>query len=117
GWAGTISTPAWTFAIGVIVLVVSGILTAAVPMRKAMKVMAAFFTVTMAGLVVAILSLLFTDRSDVVNGIVGAGGDYDAIIRAGAESGFGAGGFSLWSCLLAIPPLYLALAYTVAGAY
>ncbi|MGE0219550.1 APC family permease [Mycolicibacterium sp.] len=117
GWAGTISSPGWTFAIGVIVLVMSGILTAAVPMRKAMKVMAGFFTVTMAGLVVAILALLFTDRSDVVNGIAGAGGDYDAIISAGAASGFGAGGFSLWSCLLAIPPLYLALAYTVAGAY
>lgn len=117
GWSDAISSPGWTFAIGVIVLIVSGVLTAAVPMRKAMKVMAAFFVVTMLGLIVAIIALLVTDRDDVVSGVAAAGGDYDSIISAASASGFGTGATSLWSCLLAIPPLYLALAYTVAGAY
>lgn|GEM_PF-2700692 len=117
GWAGAISSPGWTFAIGVAVLVVSGIATAAIPMRKAMKVAAAFFVITILGLIVAIIALLLTSRADIVSGVESAGGDYDAIVKAGAEFGFGTGGFSLWSCLLAVPPLYLALAYTVGGAY
>jgi amino acid transporter len=117
GWSSSISSSGWTFAIGFAVLVISGILTAAVPLRKAMKVMAAFFVITVLGLIVAIVALLIADRADVVSGVASAGGDYDSIIRAATGAGFGTGQTSLWASLLAIPPLYLALAYTVAGAY
>ncbi|MDO8210188.1 APC family permease [Conexibacter sp. CPCC 206217] len=117
GWSVTISQKGWTFAIGVAVLLGAGLLAATVSMRRAMKVNAVFFFVTVAGLLVAILALLFSDRGDFVSGVAQAGGSYDAIVAAGQAAGFGSGDYSLWASLLAIPPLYLALAYTVAGAY
>lgn len=116
-WATTISSKGWTFVIGTAVLVACGLLAAGVSMRRAMTVNAVFFFVTMLGLVVAIVALLFSGRTTFISGVTHAGGNYLGIIGAGEKSGFGTGKYSLWSSLLAIPPLYLALAYTVAGAY
>ncbi len=117
-WSVDVMSTGWTFGIGVAVLLTCAFLTQFVSMRQVMKVVFGFFVVTMAGLIVSILVLLFSSHTDFVNAVTAAGGDYDAIIAAANEAGFNTNAaFSLWASILAIPPLYLALAYTVGAAY
>jgi amino acid transporter len=117
-WASDVTSPGWTFAIGVVVLIASGVLTQAVTMRRAMRVVFGFFAVTLLGLVVAIGVLAFSSRAEFVSVLTAAGGSYDGVMTAAQEAGRDTGAsYSLWSSLLAMPPLYLALAYTVGAAY
>ena len=117
-WSTGVTSAGWTFAIGLAVLVGFGVLTQAVSMRKAMRVVFGFFLVTMVGLIVAILVLAFSSRADFASVITSAGGSYDGVLDAARTGGHDTGAsWSLWSSLLAMPPLYLALAYTVGAAY
>jgi APA family basic amino acid/polyamine antiporter len=117
-WSTGVTSSGWTFVIGLAVLVGFGVLTQAVSMRKAMRVVFGFFLVTMIGLIVAILVLAFSSRGDFSAVITTAGGSYDGVLEAARAGGLDTGAsWSLWASLLAMPPLYLALAYTVGAAY
>lgn len=117
-WAVDVTGHGWSFGIGFAVLVACALLTQFVSMRQSMKIVFGFFFVTSLGLVVSILILLFSSHSDFESAVSAAGGSYDGVISAAKQAGFDIGApFSLWACILAIPPLYLALAYTVGAAY
>lgn len=117
-WASDVAAPGWSFGIGVAVLVACALLTQFVSMRQSMKVVFGFFFITSLGLVVSILVLLFSSPGDFHNAVAAAGGSYDGVIAAATKAGYEVHApFSLWACILAIPPLYLALAYTVGAAY
>jgi amino acid transporter len=117
-WATAVGNPWWTFAIGVAALVASGVLTALVSMRRSMRIVAGFFVITLLGLVVAIAILATHSQADFARAIAQNGGDYQKILSAAQAAGYDTGAhYQLWSSLLAMPPLYLALAYTVAAAY
>lgn len=117
-WAVDVTGHGWSFGIGFAVLVACALLTQFVSMRQSMKIVFGFFFVTSLGLVVSILILLFSSHSDFESAVSAAGGSYDGVISAAKQAGFEIGApFSLWACILAIPPLYLALAYTVGAAY
>lgn len=117
-WSAGVTSPGWTFAIGVAVLVASAVLTAAMTIRRAMRFVFAFFLVTIIGLIVAIGVLALSSRADFLSVITGAGGTYDGVLGAAQAEGRDTGAsFTLWASLLAMPPLYLALAYTVGAAY
>ncbi len=117
-WAGDVTGPGWSFGIGVAVLIACALLTQFVSMRQSMKVVFGFFFVTTLGLVVCIFVLLFSSHGSFENAVSAAGGSYDGVIAAAEKAGYEIGApFSLWACILAIPPLYLALAYTVGAAY
>lgn len=117
-WAADVTGQGWSFGIGFAVLVACALLTQFASMRQSMKVVFGFFLVTSLGLVISILVLLFSSTSDFEAAVSAAGGSYDGVIAAAKQAGFDIDApFSLWACILAIPPLYLALAYTVGAAY
>jgi amino acid transporter len=117
-WATDVTSTGWTFGIGLATLIAFALITQFVSMRQAMKVVFWFFLITFLGLVVSILVLLFSSRGDFEGAVTNAGGSYDGVIAAASQAGVNTdASISLWECILAIPPLYLALAYTVGAAY
>jgi amino acid transporter len=117
-WAVDITSANWTFAIGLASLIVSMLIAQLMSMRQAMYVVFGFFAITMLGLIVSIFVLLFSSRDEFVGTVEAAGTSYDEVISAAQSAGFAVdANFSLWASILAIPPLYLALAYTVATPY
>jgi APA family basic amino acid/polyamine antiporter len=117
-WSVDIAGDGWTFGIGVAGLVAAMLITQFMSMRQAMRVVFGLFAITMLGLLVSILVLLFSSRGDFTGIVTEAGASYGGVIAAAEREGFAVDAdFSLWASILAIPPLYLALAYTVGAAY
>ena len=117
-WATDVTTKGWTFGLGVAALLACGAVAQFMSMRRAMRLVFAFFVITLLGLIVAIFVLGFASRSSFVHVVAHAGGSYAGVLAAANKAGYNThAGFALWPAILAIPPLYFALAYTVAAAY
>jgi amino acid transporter len=116
GWGTTVSGKNWAFAIGILVLVLSAV-ACGLGMRRTVRLMVILLGLTVAGVVLSLFILLFNSHSDFVHAVARNGGNYNAVIAAAAKSGYHTGHYSLGVTLLSMPPLYLALGYSVASAY
>ena len=70
-WSTSVTSPEWTFALGLAVLIGSAAITAGMTMRRAMRVVFAFFLVTVIGLEFAFLigGLVVTEQVFNLNGL------------------------------------------------
>ena len=116
GWGTTVSGKNWAFAIGIVVLVLSAV-GCGLGMRRTVRVMTMLLALTVAGVVLSLLILLFNSHQDFVNAVARNGGNYNQIINDAAKTGYHTGHYTFGVTLLSMPPLYLALGYSVASAY
>jgi amino acid transporter len=116
-WATDVSTKGWEFGIGAVTLIlVAGLMS--LSLRRALAVYKWLFAISLVGVAIAFVLLLFNDGSDFRHAVTRYGGSYSGMIVAAHKAGFsGSSGFDLGNTILAMPLAFASFGYAIVTAY
>jgi amino acid transporter len=116
-WATDVGTKGWEFAIGAITLILVALLMS-FGLRRALKIYQWLFAISLIGVALAVILLIFNGRGDFRHAVAHYGGNYDGMIAAAKKEGFaGSGAFRLSKTILAMPLAFASFGYAIVTAY
>jgi amino acid transporter len=116
-WSTDVLTKGWEFGIGAVTLILVAALMS-LSLRKALAVYKWLFAISLLGVAIAFVLLLFNDGSDFRHAVTTYGGSYTGIIAAAHKAGFtGSAHFDLGNTILAMPLAFASFGYAIVTAY
>lgn len=116
-WATDVTSKGWEFGIGAVTLILVAILMS-FGLRRALAIYRWLFAISLVGVGIAIVLLIFNGRGDFRSAVSHYGGSYDGIISAARKAGFaGSGHFRLSKTILAMPLAFASFGYAIVTAY
>lgn len=116
-WSTDVMTKGWEFGIGAVTLILVAALMS-LSLRRALVVYKWLFGISLIGVAIAFVLLLFNDGSDFRHAVASYGGSYTGIIAAAHKAGFsGSSGFDLGNTILAMPLAFASFGYAIVTAY
>jgi amino acid transporter len=116
-WATDVTSKGWEFGIGAVTLVLVATLMS-FGLRRALAIYKVLFALSLVGVAIAFILLLFNGRDDFRDAVGTYGGSYDAIIAAAHKAGFtGGGSFDLGNTILAMPLAFASFGYAIVTSY
>jgi APA family basic amino acid/polyamine antiporter len=116
-WATDVLTKGWEFGIGAAVLILVAALMS-FSLRRALTIYKWLFAISLVGVAIAFILLLFNGRGDFRAAVAHYGGSYSGIIAAAHKAGFaGSANFKLGKTILAMPLAFASFGYAIVTAY
>jgi amino acid transporter len=119
-WSAEATSKNWGFGIGAAYLIFSAAVLS-LKIRRVIQVMWAILGLTVLGLLISLVLLIFNDHQDFVHAVSGFHASYSKIIADGRAAGYHAhvsgAHFALGATLLAMPIAFGIYGYTFFGAY
>jgi APA family basic amino acid/polyamine antiporter len=107
-WATEVTTKGWEFGAGLM----------SFSLRRALQIYKWLFAISLVGVAIAIVLLIFNGRGDFRSAVAHYGGSYNGIIAAAHKAGFaGSGHFRLSKTILAMPLAFASFGYAIVTAY
>jgi amino acid transporter len=115
--ATDIMTKGWEFGIGAVTLILVAALMS-LGLRRMLAVYKWLFAISLLGVGIAFVLLLFNNGTDFRHAVAKYGGSYTGIIAAAHKAGFsGSAGFDLGNTILAMPLAFASFGYAIVTAY
>jgi amino acid transporter len=116
-WATDVTSKGWEFGIGAVTLILVAVLMS-FSLRRALQIYKWLFALSLLGVGIALVLLIFNGRGDFRAAVSHYGGSYDGIIAAAHKAGFaGSGQFRLGKTILAMPLAFASFGYAIVTAY